>query len=126
MTPDQSTVSVSIIHQPRARAAGKGKRAASKATCKRRRGVLQEECDGESGDQCTALNSDEGSDAEEEPEDEYGDDEFVEDWSIGYLTYEDSDVGAGDLPASVCLTAAKTKKVMSMMKTNGWEYGKLC
>ncbi|GMF48696.1 unnamed protein product [Phytophthora fragariaefolia] len=57
-----------------------------------------------------------------EPEDEYGDDEFVEDWSIGYLTDEDSDVEAGDLPESVCLPAAKNKKVMSMMKTNGWEY----
>ncbi|GMF14681.1 unnamed protein product [Phytophthora fragariaefolia] len=160
MTPEQSNVSVSIIHQPPARAAGKGKRAASKATRKRRRGVLQEESDGESGgdssgdvgaqaapdvqvhiacvvdgdanmmdggaDQCTALNYDEESDVEEEPEDEYGDDEFVEDWSIGYLTNEDSDVEAGDLPESVCLTAAKNKKVMSMMKTNGWEYDKLC
>ncbi|KAE9062240.1 hypothetical protein PF010_g29487 [Phytophthora fragariae] len=81
-------------------------------------------------EQCTGLNSDEDPSLPEDCEDEEGDDDddddWVEDWDIGHLSDEDSDEAALDLPDSVCLTAARNKKTMSMMRTNGWEYGKLC
>ncbi|KAE9168063.1 hypothetical protein PF004_g28617 [Phytophthora fragariae] len=77
-------------------------------------------------EQCTGLNSDEDPSLPEDCEDEEGDDDddddWVEDWDIGHLSDEDSDEAALDLPDSVCLTAARNKKTMSMMRTNGWEY----
>ncbi|KAE8889564.1 hypothetical protein PF003_g26454 [Phytophthora fragariae] len=78
-------------------------------------------------DNCTELNSDEDPALPEEPESEEDDDddEWVEDWTIGEPTDEDSDEETMPLPDSVCLTAARNKKTMSMMKTHGWEYGTL-
>ncbi|KAE9027481.1 hypothetical protein PR003_g10656 [Phytophthora rubi] len=75
-------------------------------------------------DNSTELNSDEDPALPEEPESEEDgdDDEWVEDWTIGELTDEDSDEETMPLPDSVCLTAARNKKTMSMMKTHGWEY----
>ncbi|KAE9025672.1 hypothetical protein PF002_g27290 [Phytophthora fragariae] len=76
-------------------------------------------------EQCTGLNSDEDPSLPQDCEDEEGDDDdddWVEDWDIGHLSDEDSDEAAVDLPDSVCLTAARNKKAMSVMRTNGWEY----
>ncbi|KAE9321523.1 hypothetical protein PF001_g4860 [Phytophthora fragariae] len=69
---------------------------------------------------CTELNSDEDPALPEEPESEEDgdDDEWVEDWTIGELTDEDLDEETMPLPDSVCLTAVRNKKTMSMMKTH--------
>jgi hypothetical protein len=80
-------------------------------------------------DQCTGLNSDEDPALEEENEDHENDDEdnnWEEGWEIGKLTDEDSDEEPVDLPGSLCSSTAMNKKTMSMMRTNGWEYGTLC
>ncbi|KAG6618931.1 Pleiotropic drug resistance protein [Phytophthora cinnamomi] len=77
-------------------------------------------------EECTTLNSDEDPSLQDEPESEddsdNDDEEWVEDWNIGELTDEEMDEEEAPLPDSVCLTAARNKKAMSMMKTHGWEY----
>ncbi|POM80983.1 Hypothetical protein PHPALM_1113 [Phytophthora palmivora] len=78
----------------------------------------------EGAEEGTGLNSDEDTDVREEPEDE--DDDGVDDgwdgdWDIGYLTDEEPDKDE-DLPDSVWLSAAKDKKLVSVMRQNGWEY----
>ncbi|KAE9320610.1 hypothetical protein PR003_g17677 [Phytophthora rubi] len=55
---------------------------------------------------------------EPESEEDGDDDEWVEDWTIGELTDEDLDEETMPLPDSVCLTAVRNKKTMSMMKTH--------
>ncbi|KAE9276473.1 hypothetical protein PF001_g26113 [Phytophthora fragariae] len=71
-------------------------------------------------EQCTGLNSDEDPSLPQDCEDEEGDDDdddWVEDWDIGHLSDEDSDEAAVDLPDSVCLTAARNKKAMSIQRS---------
>ncbi|KAJ8520266.1 hypothetical protein ON010_g17970 [Phytophthora cinnamomi] len=74
-------------------------------------------------EECTTLNSDEDPSLQDEPESEddsdNDDEEWVEDWNIGELTDEEMDEEEAPLPDSVCLTAARNKKAMSMMKTHG-------
>ncbi|KAE8875731.1 hypothetical protein PF003_g40151 [Phytophthora fragariae] len=81
----------------------------------------------EGADRYTGLNSDEDPDIQEEPEDEgdANDDGWDEDWDIGELT-DESDVEREELPDSVCLSAAKDKHLITSMRDDGWEYGKLC
>ncbi|KAG6595759.1 Pleiotropic drug resistance protein [Phytophthora cinnamomi] len=75
-------------------------------------------------DQCTELNSDEDPSLPGEPEseDDGEGDEWVEDWNIGVLTDEDSEEEPAEIPNSACLTSARNKKTMAMMRTHGWEY----
>jgi hypothetical protein len=78
-------------------------------------------------EQCTGLNSDGDPSLQEGNKDEEDEDnDWEEDWDIGILTDEDSDEEAVDLPESLCSSTAMDKKTMSMMRTNGWEYGTLC
>ncbi|KAG3021015.1 hypothetical protein PC120_g8944 [Phytophthora cactorum] len=76
-------------------------------------------------DRYTTLHSDEDELVEEEPEDEENcdEDDWMEDWSIGELTDEESGVEGEALPESVCVSVARNKKAVSTMRTNGWEYG---
>ncbi|OWZ20784.1 hypothetical protein PHMEG_0004758 [Phytophthora megakarya] len=72
-------------------------------------------------DKCTYLNSDEGldmwEDHEDDDEDDYSDDDYwVEDWSIGELSGEESsDDGRVELAESVCYTLAQSKKALATM-----------
>lgn len=76
-------------------------------------------------EQCTRLNSDEETGFDEEPEEEDDDSGWSEDWSLGELTDEDEvgDPNATMLPDSLCLSAARNKKVLKNMRKTGWEYG---
>ncbi|KAG6590956.1 Pol protein [Phytophthora cinnamomi] len=74
---------------------------------------------------CTSLTSDEDPDLREEPEDEVDaedDDCWDGDWDIGPLTNEESDAEREELPESVCSSAAKVSKYITVMRDIGWEY----
>ncbi|KAE9322087.1 hypothetical protein PF001_g4593 [Phytophthora fragariae] len=74
---------------------------------------------------CTGLNSDEDPDVREEPEDEEDADEDSwddGDWDIGSLTDEESDAELEELPESVCSSAEKDSKYITVMRETGWEY----
>ncbi|KAI9980992.1 hypothetical protein PInf_010342 [Phytophthora infestans] len=75
-------------------------------------------------EQCTRLNSDEETGFDEEPEEEDDDSGWSEDWSLGELTDEDEvgDPNATMLSDSLCLSAARNKKVLKNMRKTGWEY----
>jgi len=78
--------------------------------------------------QCTDLNSDEDTELREDPEEEEDadDDSWVEDWDIGELSDEDTDEFPEEIPDSVWLSAAKNARLMTAMRHDGWEYGKVC
>ncbi|OWZ20301.1 hypothetical protein PHMEG_0005300 [Phytophthora megakarya] len=76
-------------------------------------------------DQCAGFKSVEDPDLHEEPteEEDGGDtDSCDRDWDIGALTDDESDKKFADLPASVWLSAAKDKELISSMRHDGWEY----
>ncbi|GMF53520.1 unnamed protein product [Phytophthora fragariaefolia] len=78
--------------------------------------------------ECTGLNSYEDLDLHEEAEDEEDDpsDSWEEDWEIGQLTDEGSDVELEELPESVLSSAVTDASFITSMRDNEWEYGKLC
>ncbi|KAI9987418.1 hypothetical protein PInf_023457 [Phytophthora infestans] len=75
-------------------------------------------------EQCTRLNSDEETGFDEEPEEEDDDSGWNEDGSLGELTDQDEvgDPNATMLPDSLCLSAARNKKILKNMRKTGWEY----
>ncbi|KAG2828857.1 hypothetical protein PC129_g6020 [Phytophthora cactorum] len=54
--------------------------------------------------------------------DDDGGDVWEEDWNIGEMSDEDSDVEQEALPESVWSSIAKDNAGIKLMKTGGWEY----